>query len=595
MNSSSLSTINLLPVELLAYIFTLGVPNDGQDISWINVSHVCQHWRQTALECPALWSTLNLSLYSAEWTSIMLKRSQRALLTVSSDAVFSAEPKRLNDTEIVLLENMDRIGVLNLSIFDTTLEALFVALISAGKTAPFLHDLSLSISHWSLGPDEIYVLDNLFPATTSFLDPGRLERLQLANCLFTMKSPFYKNLTSLSLKGLFHRPTMADFLSVLSSMTRLGELQLIDATPMPQEKLPIIDIPTLRRLSLVDYMVFSTGLLSQLALSHPISLFIETTNHRSHHFLRFWDAFIKHIDGEAQYSKLWISHHPGNENFFLKGERCPDMSLAICGSDEGDYSAASISSYLFSAFTLKYLVRLDIYDAGWGFPSGVMTWNTKCEYHALWAKLDAFEQLEELHLWDSPPILLMELLLGRAMGCCGVKYGSDGHMSFISDTSQFLPKLKQIGLHNIDCAWTVRSRTVSIGTFFFLDILRAFLWARSVSRARVLEMIIESCVNVSKSDLRHLNFFCDVLWDGKGELVGHCAASEFGSLWDGEVASYSKIVYLSVVMAHPTVPMTQEELDNWCQQYREFFSLGLPEETDKSGSSDDGDDDYDDD
>ncbi|KAJ7582172.1 hypothetical protein C8J56DRAFT_244854 [Mycena floridula] len=597
--SSSLLTINLLPVELLAYIFILGVPDDAKDISWIKVSHVCQHWRQTALECPALWSTLNLSSYSAQWTKVMLERSQMALLTVSSDTGLSAAPKRLNVTETVLLEHLDRIGVLNISITDTVLETLFVKLISAGKKAPFLHDLSLSILYPPLGPNKAYVLDTLFPSTTSFIDPSRLERLQLANCLFTMQSPFYRNLTSLSLKGIYpHRPTMTDLLSVLASMTRIEELGLIDATPVPQKKLPIINIPTLRTLSLFDkFMIFSTGLLSQLALSHPITLFMKTTNHRGRHLLRFWNALMKHTDGEARYSKLQISHHPDNKEFFLKGDRCPDMSLIISGSDGSDHStASSITSYLFSAFTLKYLVRLDIHDAGWNcrdttiLARGLITWNAKSEYHALWAKLDVLEQLEELHLWDSPPILLMELLLGRAMGCCGVKYGSDALMSFISDTFQFLPKLKHIGLHNIDCAWTVPSTTVSIGTFFFLDIVRAFLWARSVSGARILEMILHDCLNVSKSDLGHLKFFCDVLWDGKGELVGHCAVSEFGSLWDGEVGSYSKLVYFSLVMAHPTMPSTQEKLQNWCREYRKFFNPDLQEETDESGGSSDNDD-----
>ncbi|KAJ7582165.1 hypothetical protein C8J56DRAFT_244765 [Mycena floridula] len=594
MDNPRLEGINRLPVELLAYIFILSVPAGGKDMSWVKVSHVCRHWRQTALGCPSLWSRLALSSYSAQWTKVMLERSKRALLAVRSNVV-RVEPKRLNAIETVLAENLDRIGVLDLSIKDTDIEELFVMLISAGKEARFLYDLSLDISIFGSPTRKAYVLDILFPSTTSFIDPNRLERLQLVSSLFTMKSPFYKNLTHLSLTGIpqSDRPTMTDFLFVLSTMKRLQELSLVDATPARNGRPPLVHIPTLQSLTLEEEdMSLCTDFLRQLLIQRPVALCIITENDSrgDYYWTTFWKTVLPLTDGNARYTKLMMSHYPGSEEFALGGDgACLPATLGI-GPGGADRSAPSIASYLLSTFTLKHIVRLDIHHAGWNcrdiLIEGLASSKTKFEYHDLWRKLDVFEQLEELHLWDSPPVLLMEILLGRAMGCCGVRYGSDPLLSVISDTWQFLPKLKQISLHSIDCAWTVPSTVVKIETFFFLDILRAFFWARSVSRGWVRELVLENCRNVSKSDLGHLRLFCDVLWDGKGELVGH-ERPEFEWLWAGDVVSYSKQVYFAVVGAHSTMVDTEEKLEKWSKEYLKFLSLDIQEETDESGSGDD--------
>ncbi|KAL1658833.1 hypothetical protein GGF50DRAFT_66492 [Schizophyllum commune] len=62
-------TINLLPVEVLGHIFSFLCPSvnfairsrpPARSLDLSSVLSVCHHWREVALTCPPLWSTINL-------------------------------------------------------------------------------------------------------------------------------------------------------------------------------------------------------------------------------------------------------------------------------------------------------------------------------------------------------------------------------------------------------------------------------------------------------------------------------------------------------------------------------------------------------
>ncbi|KAF8559424.1 hypothetical protein OG21DRAFT_1368133, partial [Imleria badia] len=84
---NSPSFIFRLPIEILEIIFIHCARDyytkDGRRPtptvpSWVNVSYVCCHWRNVALDCPTLWTYLFAT--SPRWTEELLARSKQAPL-----------------------------------------------------------------------------------------------------------------------------------------------------------------------------------------------------------------------------------------------------------------------------------------------------------------------------------------------------------------------------------------------------------------------------------------------------------------------------------------------------------------------------------
>jgi len=83
-----IAPISILPPELLTRIFhfyALEAPpwsNGVQKLGWIVVTHVCQRWRQVALDDSSLWARITGFLPNAKWISEMLVRARNAPLVV---------------------------------------------------------------------------------------------------------------------------------------------------------------------------------------------------------------------------------------------------------------------------------------------------------------------------------------------------------------------------------------------------------------------------------------------------------------------------------------------------------------------------------
>ncbi|KAI0045333.1 hypothetical protein FA95DRAFT_128493 [Auriscalpium vulgare] len=94
---TSRSPVSLIPPELLSRVFHLLASIDPPscriedstlstsfELGWIAVTHVCQHWRQVALEDSALWTNIDFSMLSHKWLTEFFSRiSTRALLSVT--------------------------------------------------------------------------------------------------------------------------------------------------------------------------------------------------------------------------------------------------------------------------------------------------------------------------------------------------------------------------------------------------------------------------------------------------------------------------------------------------------------------------------
>ncbi|TFY83763.1 hypothetical protein EWM64_g236 [Hericium alpestre] len=80
---NALSAVSALPAEVLARIFefyaALQPPasDDERPLGWIELTHVCRLWRDTAMQFPSLWSDICFDL-GPQWAEAMLARTKEA-------------------------------------------------------------------------------------------------------------------------------------------------------------------------------------------------------------------------------------------------------------------------------------------------------------------------------------------------------------------------------------------------------------------------------------------------------------------------------------------------------------------------------------
>ncbi|OBZ65224.1 hypothetical protein A0H81_14693 [Grifola frondosa] len=100
------SAVYRLAYELLVQIF-VEVRNAAQEhdeqgarynFRWISVSHVCRTWREVAIDCPKLWSTIYVAGGAPIiWIKEQLLRSKRIPLTVLADSETSLLDQSIQD------------------------------------------------------------------------------------------------------------------------------------------------------------------------------------------------------------------------------------------------------------------------------------------------------------------------------------------------------------------------------------------------------------------------------------------------------------------------------------------------------------------
>ncbi|KAF8878024.1 hypothetical protein CPB84DRAFT_352749 [Gymnopilus junonius] len=93
---NALRSVNTLPVCVLVRIFSF-LQEDGEDDpfsnncqgsthldpnSWVNVTHVCRHWRSVAHETPSLWTRIHVHSNSAHVATFLGKSEQLPLTIV---------------------------------------------------------------------------------------------------------------------------------------------------------------------------------------------------------------------------------------------------------------------------------------------------------------------------------------------------------------------------------------------------------------------------------------------------------------------------------------------------------------------------------
>ena len=115
---NSLMPISVLPPEILARVFHFLVREEmslyqNVTLGWIKVTHVCQQWRQVALDDLSLWAKIWGTPVDAKWISERLVRAKNAPLDIelnvaelSTSETFLMIPPHLSHTRQLRFHNL---------------------------------------------------------------------------------------------------------------------------------------------------------------------------------------------------------------------------------------------------------------------------------------------------------------------------------------------------------------------------------------------------------------------------------------------------------------------------------------------------------
>ncbi|KAG6907436.1 hypothetical protein DXG01_008901, partial [Tephrocybe rancida] len=241
---NSLSLVARLPPEILGKVF-ISLASIYKERSpknpWIKVSFVCAYWRQTALDCPELWSTVLRHGDGSQYVSTMLSRSRDHPLSVEFSYSDLAP-----DAMAHILKQLHRVQYLDLThnCDGGTCDA--VPIISQ-LTAPA--PLLKSFSVGCFGAKAVqYLPDHLFASTTLQIRSMHLNAWMISADV----SPF-DGLERLVLSNLGEQggPRLNEIFSLARKAPNLKDLVLRGRLPYqdgPHNPLDILHLPCLELL-----------------------------------------------------------------------------------------------------------------------------------------------------------------------------------------------------------------------------------------------------------------------------------------------------------------------------------------------------------
>ncbi|KAG2132779.1 hypothetical protein DEU56DRAFT_981658 [Suillus clintonianus] len=290
MRQNSLSPISSIPPEILGDIFVhlaqqtqlLYAPDNPAVLSWLNVGHICRHWREVALGTPELWSAPYLN--SSQATEEMLMRSKMAPLKLRTGQRY-----RMDCVQKALM-HIERLQEVSLPFLNggVTYRCIMEFLNKLSScSAPQLQSLSLQ---------EEFERTLRIAIPTSFLAPN-LRNLQIKCCDLSWASSVLTGLTVLDIKRLSPEclPTLDELISALRRMPALHTLELEDALPtLPLQTTSLprapramnVRLPHLKRLRLVATFLEMANVLARIEL--PESTILEV--HLRCRVSSFWSA-----------------------------------------------------------------------------------------------------------------------------------------------------------------------------------------------------------------------------------------------------------------------------------------------------------------
>ena len=252
---NSFSSTFRLPTETLADIFIRCARDHyhyyHSHSTWFNVSYVCRHWRNVALNCPTFWSYI--SMIPRRWMEEMLVRSKKAPLKIRVRIPYEADDSW--NTFKKVMNHAERIQEFSLHIprgSSIHLEEVFSKL---SLRAPLLQYLEISV-HAIPSKMSFVLFDGHTPA---------LRTLELSDCSVPWFFLKLSSLTTLSLYGdsvQLHQ-NMEEFVATLGCMQDLSHLYLMRVLPGSQGLVSgttfntsqKINLPRLSRLQIDDSLL----------------------------------------------------------------------------------------------------------------------------------------------------------------------------------------------------------------------------------------------------------------------------------------------------------------------------------------------------
>ncbi|KAG1788266.1 uncharacterized protein HD556DRAFT_911720 [Suillus plorans] len=270
------SPISSIPPEILGAIFVhhaqqtqlLYEPDQPAFLSWLNVGHICRHWREVALRTPELWATPFLNF--SEATEEMLLRSKMAPLNLRTGLRYCVVSVQS------VLVHIERLQEVSLSFSNGDIRRCIMEFLDnvSSCSAPKLRSLSLK---------QEYAQTPQIAIPISFPAPN-LRSLQIRNFDISWTSSVLTGLTVLVIKKLSPEclPTLDELISALRRMPALHTLELEDALPtLPPQTMSLpctpralnVQLPHLKRLLLVAKYLEVANMLARVEL--PDSTMLE--------------------------------------------------------------------------------------------------------------------------------------------------------------------------------------------------------------------------------------------------------------------------------------------------------------------------------
>lgn len=281
---NNLSPMSRLPAELLSKIFDFLVldasvhyfaKNCVKSFDWIQVTHVCRHWRQVALNHTSFWGNIICTIPS--WTPEFIARSKQAPIRIIHRSDDTRWRSRQIDSLILALSHTHRAKEIYLAGKASLLPRLISHL---SCPAPLLESFEAVAS-----PDFTGLTDMLritraaeivyFPLSLFAGEAPLLRRLHLNRCGLDWDSPLYNNLVNLAVEMPISNsymeipPSRAQILASLQRMPNIESLELKSAIPKARDDSasdPLVKLPFLRRLTVSSISSSCTWLLQHIAI-----------------------------------------------------------------------------------------------------------------------------------------------------------------------------------------------------------------------------------------------------------------------------------------------------------------------------------------
>ncbi|KAI0091663.1 hypothetical protein BDY19DRAFT_639479 [Irpex rosettiformis] len=484
---NSFASINCLPLEILSEIFLCLQTSDSAIFTpllfreWLQVIHVCRHWRKVAHGCALLWTKIDVCA-PQELVKEMLERSRNAGLEVK--AILSRASSRTLSNWASIIVHSRRIRTLHLGVDDATCNQLLRRTVLE-VDMPRLE--SFRVNSTTHAP--LHLSSRLFSKGAPCL-----QHLELCDSFIPWDMPFLlkcPRLKTFTVRNVPPPPTIGHLFYILQSIPALEELnmsQLSHITPEPSVPLQLQHLCSL---------VVSEAASKVFSLTKPIGIpgSITTSSHldpydtedRSSGLSILFDAIFNNRD--SPFKDLHI-----------------DAAALSCRMRPSRNASSKVTSYFPVHMSLQGSISLQgLIDLVLPLPLRHVTSFTledrraTCGRDLLPALLQAMPQVQTLHVYHKASLAVLYSLC------------TDAELELLETTSSatlLLPQLEHLILEDVDMSWAVDRANILIR-------LQEMQFLRSNRGRPIAELTIAACRNVTAEEINVLcHIFVDVDWDG---------------------------------------------------------------------------------